>query len=170
MRGRRSHSGNRTTTKRVRTAACSTVPQWSSQRRLRACTEMKWGKRPQTPAPCPTPPSPLRRKACGANKNQRKSHYPWTKDGGQVMTVLISLSSSSVGQSLSMTVDFDGSGFGTFHSSSSVPSFSTRCVTCTGTLSLPSGSSQGTDQQVRDFQAARLDEQRQQERLRHEAE
>ncbi len=69
-----------------------------------------------------------------------------------------------------MTVDFDGSGFGTFHSSSSVPSFSTRCVTCTGTLSLPSGSSQGTDQQVRDFQAARLDEQRQQERLRHEAE
>src|SRR6266852_3327483 len=91
MRGRRSHSGNRTTTKRVRTAACSTVPQWSSQRRLRACTEMKWGKRPQTPAPCPTPPSPLRRKACGANKNRRKSHYPWTKDGGQVNRVFASI-------------------------------------------------------------------------------
>jgi hypothetical protein len=38
--------------------------------------------------PCPTPPSPLRRKACGANKNRRKSHYPWTKDGGQVTSEL----------------------------------------------------------------------------------
>ncbi|MGA7218163.1 MAG: hypothetical protein WBX38_07615, partial [Candidatus Sulfotelmatobacter sp.] len=25
---------------------------------------------------------PLR---CGANKNRRKSHYPWTKNGGQVI-------------------------------------------------------------------------------------
>ena len=47
-------------------------------------TERKWGKRPQTPAPCPTPPSPLPSEACGANRNRRKSHYPWTKDGGQV--------------------------------------------------------------------------------------
>jgi hypothetical protein len=44
MRGRRSRSGSRTTTKSVRTAACSTVPLWSSQRRLRASTEMKWGE------------------------------------------------------------------------------------------------------------------------------
>src|SRR5208337_324866 len=29
----------------------------------------------------PRPPSPLPR---GANKTRRKSHYPWTKDGGQV--------------------------------------------------------------------------------------
>src|SRR5271169_4744686 len=88
MRGRRSRSGSRTTTKNVRTAACSTVPQRSSQRRLRASTEMKWGKRPQTPAPCPTPPSPLQRKAWGANRNRRKSHYPWTKDGGQVTLLM----------------------------------------------------------------------------------
>ena len=81
---RRSPSGSRTTTKCVRTAACGTVHQWSSPRRLRASTEMKWGKRPQTPAPCPTPPSPLRERHGGANKNRRKSHYPWTKDGGQV--------------------------------------------------------------------------------------
>src|SRR5277367_5101139 len=90
MRGRRSRSGSRTTTKNVRTAACSTVPQRSSQPRLRASTEMKWGKRPQTPAPCPTPPSPLQRKAWGANRNRRKSHYPWTKDGGQVKEEIMS--------------------------------------------------------------------------------
>lgn len=38
------------------------------------------------PAPCPTPPSPLR-KTSGANNNRRKSHYPWTKNGGQVTLV-----------------------------------------------------------------------------------
>src|SRR6266542_3892965 len=84
MRGRRSPSGSRTTTKSGRTAACSTVPQGSSQFRLRASTERKWGKRAQTPAPCPTPPSPLPNEGCGENKNRRKSHYPRTKDGGQV--------------------------------------------------------------------------------------
>ena len=40
MRGRRSRSGSGTTTRRVRTAACSTVPQSSSQPRLRASTEL----------------------------------------------------------------------------------------------------------------------------------
>src|SRR6266545_1320290 len=85
MRVRRSRTGSRTTTKIVRTAACSTVRQWSSPRsQQRASTKMEWGKRPQTPASCPTPPSPLRRKERGANKNRRKSHYPWTKNGGQV--------------------------------------------------------------------------------------
>src|SRR6266567_4994156 len=85
MRERRSRNGSRTTTKSVRTAACSIVLQWSSQRsQQRASTELNWGKRPQTPAPCPRPPSPLRRRACGENKNRRKSHYPWTKDEGQV--------------------------------------------------------------------------------------
>jgi hypothetical protein len=59
--------------------------QWTSQRRRRASTEMMWGERPQTPAPCPTPPSPLRSKARGTSKNRRKLHYPWTRDGGQVM-------------------------------------------------------------------------------------
>lgn len=44
MRGRRSRRGSGTTTNRVRTALCSTVPQWSSQRRLRASTELKWGE------------------------------------------------------------------------------------------------------------------------------
>lgn len=29
----------------------------------------------------PAPPSPLH---CGANKTRRKSHYPWTRNGGQV--------------------------------------------------------------------------------------
>ncbi len=42
------------------------------------------GQGTSTPAPCPTPPSPLRRQRCGANKTRRKSHYPWTKNGGQV--------------------------------------------------------------------------------------
>ena len=42
---------------------------------------LEQGKGPQTPSPSPAPPSPLR---CGANKNRRKSHYPWTKNGGQV--------------------------------------------------------------------------------------
>jgi hypothetical protein len=83
MRGRRSPSGSRTTTKRGRTAACSTVPQGSSQPKLRASTERKWGKRPQTPAPRPTPPSPLPSEACGENKNPGKSHCPLTKDGGR---------------------------------------------------------------------------------------
>lgn len=41
------------------------------------------GARDLTPAPCPTPPSPLRN-TCGANKTRRKSHYPWYKNGGQV--------------------------------------------------------------------------------------
>ena len=46
--------------------------------------QLMWGKRTQTPSPCPTPPSPLETLANGANKNQRKSHHLWTKDGGQV--------------------------------------------------------------------------------------
>jgi hypothetical protein len=36
--------------------------------------------------PLPTPPSLLRRKERGANKNRRKSRYPWTKDGGHIWT------------------------------------------------------------------------------------
>src|SRR5438445_13766830 len=83
-RGRKSHHGSRTTTKVDRTVACSIVHQWSSPlSQQRPSTEMMWGKRPQTPAPCPTPPSPPRRKARGANKIRRKSHYPWTRDGGR---------------------------------------------------------------------------------------
>ena len=38
-------------------------------------------------APLLSAPAPLSRrlkKAVGANKSRRKSHYPWTKDGGQV--------------------------------------------------------------------------------------
>jgi hypothetical protein len=41
-------------------------------------------KGPQMPAPSPTPPSPLRTALLEADRNRRKSHYPWTKDGGQV--------------------------------------------------------------------------------------
>src|SRR5450755_5035620 len=83
-RERRSPGGSRTTTKRGRTAACSTVRPRSLLRSQRqASTPRMWGKEPQTPAPCPTPPSPLRQTS-GANKNRRKSHYPWTNDGGQV--------------------------------------------------------------------------------------
>ena len=37
--------------------------------------------------PLPTPQSPLPRLARGANRNRRKSHYPWTKDGGQVSLI-----------------------------------------------------------------------------------
>jgi len=47
----------------------------------------------KTPAPCPTPPSPLLTTARGANKNRRKSHYPWTDNGGQV-TMLTEITSS----------------------------------------------------------------------------
>ena len=54
--------------------------------RRKASPSIKWGKGLQTPAPCPTPPSPLRSN-CGANKNRRKSHYPWTKNGGQVVNI-----------------------------------------------------------------------------------
>ena len=43
-----------------------------------------WGQGPQTPTPCPTPPSPLLTPACGANKNRRKSYCPWTEDGRQI--------------------------------------------------------------------------------------
>src|SRR3974390_587365 len=84
MHARRSSSGGKITTKPGHTAACSTVPQWSLPASQQVSTWMKWGKGPQTPAPSPTPPSPLRTAAIGANKNRRKSHYPWTKDGGQV--------------------------------------------------------------------------------------
>ena len=42
------------------------------------------GQEASNAGPLPQTPSPLRRKACGANKNRGKSHYPWTKDGGQV--------------------------------------------------------------------------------------
>src|ERR1700732_941242 len=38
----------------------------------------------KTPAPCPSPPSPLRRKACGQNKSRRKSHHPLTIKVGKV--------------------------------------------------------------------------------------
>jgi len=54
------------------TAACSIVLQSSSQPRLRASTEMDWGKRPQTPAPCPRPPSPLRRKVWRGEQKPEK--------------------------------------------------------------------------------------------------
>src|SRR5271157_1280144 len=87
MHATRSRSGSKTTTNFGRTAACNTLPRWSLLSSRQASTWMKWGKRPQTPAPSPTPPSPLRTEAIGANRNRRKSHYPWTKDGGQVMDV-----------------------------------------------------------------------------------
>ena len=46
--------------------------------------------------PLPHTPIPAARQARGANKNRRKSHYPWTKDGGQVtnkFTLLTAFSS-----------------------------------------------------------------------------
>ncbi len=59
-------------------------PGGSSQHsQQQASKSLVWGKGPQTPAPCPTPHSPLPTEVCGANKNRRKSHYPWTRDGGR---------------------------------------------------------------------------------------
>src|SRR5579871_6993364 len=84
MRARSSNSGGGTTTRNVHTRRWATGRRRSLQQNGRASTEREWGKGPQTPAPCPTPPSPLRSQRCGANKTRRKSHYPWTKNGGQV--------------------------------------------------------------------------------------
>ena len=52
------------------------------------------GQEASNAGPSPTPPSPLRRTVHGANKNRRKSHYPWTKDGGQVTSPRIAISTS----------------------------------------------------------------------------
>ena len=82
---RRLRNGSKITTNFDRTAACSIGPRRRSQHsQQQASKSLVWGKAPQTPAPCPTPHSPLGTELCGANKNRRKSHYPWTKDGGQV--------------------------------------------------------------------------------------
>lgn len=65
-RGRRSRSGSRTTT------AHGHTPRWVIERRRsfeQASRSLVWGKGPQTPAPCPTPPSPLRH-TCGAKKTR----------------------------------------------------------------------------------------------------
>lgn len=48
------------------------TPVESAAQSARASPERERGKRPQTPAACPTPPSPLPR-ARGANKSRRKS-------------------------------------------------------------------------------------------------
>src|SRR5579883_2071775 len=84
MRARSSNSGGGTTTRNVHTRRWATGRRRSLQQNGRASTEREWGKGPQTPAPCPTHPSPLRSQRCGENKTRRKSHYPWTKNGGQV--------------------------------------------------------------------------------------
>ena len=61
MRGERSGRGGRNITKSVPTAAWDTKLRKSSLLlRPRASTGLNWGKRPQTPAPCPRPPSPLK--------------------------------------------------------------------------------------------------------------
>ena len=41
---------------RVRTRHLAIGRRQSLQRKQRASIEMEWGKGPQTPAPCPTPP------------------------------------------------------------------------------------------------------------------
>src|SRR5581483_2603242 len=80
--GVRSPSERRRTTTCNRIRRWDTKPRWSLPLRGRqASTLLNWGKGPQTPAPCLTPLSPLR---YGANKDRRKSHYPWTKNRRQV--------------------------------------------------------------------------------------
>src|SRR5579864_1394824 len=60
MRGGRSQRGRSSTTRSARTAVWDTELPKSLLPRLGASTELNWGKRPQTPAPCPRPPSPLK--------------------------------------------------------------------------------------------------------------
>jgi hypothetical protein len=74
--------------KSVRTPACSTVPmEFAAQ--AAASTEMMCGQEASNVGlPHAHAPSPLRRKACGANKDPKKSHYPWTKEGADHIMVL----------------------------------------------------------------------------------
>ena len=84
---RKSRSGSRTTTNCGRTAACSIGPRWSLLHdRQRSSKQLMWGKRTQTPSPCPTPPSPARNTGeWGEQKPEKKLDHLWTKDGGQVI-------------------------------------------------------------------------------------
>lgn len=68
MRARSSSSGGNTTIGNVRTRRWAIEPRRSLPQKRRASTEMVWGQGPQTPAPCPTPPS---RYAVSAGRTKR---------------------------------------------------------------------------------------------------
>lgn len=74
---------------------------------------------------------------------------------------LAAMSPPLCAQSISLRVDFDGSGFGKIYSSSSSPRVEGRCVSNCGSLGLPSGSNSGADSaQMQSYVASRLEEQR----------
>jgi len=73
MRGRRSRSGKKTTTKSVRTAACSIELPVEFAAQAAGFHGKEVGQEASKAGPLPHTPIPAKREACGKNKNKKVS-------------------------------------------------------------------------------------------------
>jgi hypothetical protein len=90
MRGGKSRLGERSTTEERPHSSLGTKLRKSLLPRPEVSTELDWGKRPQTPAPCPKPHP-------GSNRRwtRRKLSYPYVNESrGQVNNILLALNCS----------------------------------------------------------------------------